>query len=68
MHFCHEDVFIFANNADPDEILHHAAFHLGLHCLPKYLLTGIQNEKLMYLTSLICWHCSLADGFFFDLC
>ena len=21
------------------------AFHLGLHCLPKYWSTGIQNEK-----------------------
>ena len=31
--------------ADPDEMLHHAAFHLGLHCLTKYLSTGIQNEK-----------------------
>ena len=20
-------------------------FHLSLHCLPKYLFTGIQNEK-----------------------
>ena len=24
---------------------HYAAFHLGLHCLPKYLFTGNQNEK-----------------------
>ena len=23
----------------------YAAFHLGLHCLPKYHFTGIQNEK-----------------------
>ena len=39
MHFCHEDsFFIFANNADPGE-------HLGHHCLPEYLFTGIQNEK-----------------------
>ena len=22
-----------ANSEDPDEMLHHAAFHLGLHCL-----------------------------------
>ena len=28
--------FILANIADPDEMLHHAAFHLGLHCLSKY--------------------------------
>ena len=28
--------FIFANSVDPDEMPHYAAFHLGLHCLPKY--------------------------------
>ena len=26
--------FVSANSADPDEMTHHAAFHLGLHCLP----------------------------------
>ena len=25
-----------ANSVDPDEMLHYVAFHLGLHCLPKY--------------------------------
>ena len=24
-----------ANSADPDEVLHNAAFHQGLHCLPR---------------------------------
>ena len=24
---------------------HDAAFHLGLHCLPKYLFAGIQNGR-----------------------
>ena len=38
-------VFILANSADPDEMLPNAAFHQGLHGLPKYLFTGIQNEK-----------------------
>ena len=28
--------FVLANSADPDEMLHYAVFHLGLHCLPKY--------------------------------
>ena len=37
-------VFIFANIADPCEMAHCAAFHLGLHSLPNYLFTGIQNE------------------------
>ena len=39
-------VLILANNADPDEMPPYVAFHLGLHCLPKYLLTGIKNEKV----------------------
>ena len=29
-------VFILANSVNPDEMLHCAAFHLGIHCLPKY--------------------------------
>ena len=28
-------VLILANSTDPDEMQHYAAFHLGLHCLPK---------------------------------
>ena len=34
-------VFIFANSAETDEMPHYAAFHLGLHCLPKVPV----NEK-----------------------
>ena len=30
-------VLILANSEDPDEMQHCATFHLGLHCLPKYL-------------------------------
>ena len=30
-------VFILVKSADPDEIPPVAAFHLGLHCLLKYL-------------------------------
>ena len=33
-------VFIIANSADFDEMQHHAAFHRGLHCLPKYHFRG----------------------------
>ena len=29
-----------ANSVDPDEMQHHAAFHQGLHCLPKYPIRG----------------------------
>ena len=36
-------VLILASSADPDEITpHYAAFHLGLHCLPKYLFRGFK--------------------------
>ena len=35
-----EDSFILANSTDPDEMLHSAAFHLGLGFLPKYLFWG----------------------------
>ena len=33
-------ILILANSADPDE---NAAFHQGLHCLPKYPFRGFQN-------------------------
>ena len=29
-------VFALTNSVDPDEMLHNAAFHQGLHCLPEY--------------------------------
>ena len=35
-------VLILANIADPDEMQHYAAFHLGLHCLPKYPFRGFE--------------------------
>ena len=28
--------FLLANSVDPDEMPHYVAFHLGLHCLPRY--------------------------------
>ena len=30
-------VFISASSADPGEMPHPVAFHLGLQCMPKYL-------------------------------
>ena len=30
-------VLTSAKSVDHGEMQHHAAFHLGLHCLPKYL-------------------------------
>ena len=39
IYFCQSD------SADPDEMPPFAAFHLGLHCLPKYLFISTQNKK-----------------------
>ena len=36
------DLFL-ANSADPDEMPHYAPFHLGVHCLPKYLFMGFPS-------------------------
>ena len=33
--------FILVNSADLDEMPHSVAFHLGLHCFPKYLFMGL---------------------------
>ena len=38
------DLFCF-NSVDPGEMQHYAAFHLGLHCLQKYLLRGFPECK-----------------------
>ena len=35
-------VLILVNSADPDEMQHYAAFHLGLHYLPKIPFSGFQ--------------------------
>ena len=33
-------IFVLANSSDPNEMLRHETFHLGIHCLPKYLFGG----------------------------
>ena len=38
-------VLMLANSANPDEMQHHAAFHLGLHCLPVLPFRGFQFTK-----------------------
>ena len=37
--------FVLANSADPDKMPHNVVFHLGLHCLSKYLLRGFWSSK-----------------------
>ena len=34
-----------ANSVDADEMPHYVAFHLGLHCLPKYQFRGFRYAK-----------------------
>ena len=40
-------VLILVNSADPDEMQHQAAFHLGLHCLPKYVFRGFSIQRVI---------------------
>ena len=37
--------FVVANIVDPDEMLHYAAFHLGLHCLLMYIFRSLQYAQ-----------------------
>ena len=45
-------VLIIASGVNPDEMQHHAAFHLGPHCLPKYPFRGstIQSVKSRFFS------------------
>ena len=37
---------------------HYAAFHLGLHCLPKYPLSGFSNTKVItFKKYYVCFAC-----------
>ena len=40
---------VLANHADPDEMLHSAEFHLGLHYLSKYPLWGSSIQRVNWL-------------------
>ena len=35
--------FVLANSADPGEMPHYVAFHLGLHCLPR--VSGLEMAR-----------------------
>ena len=42
-----------ANSEDPDEMLHHAAFHQSLHCLLRQKLYLIERNTI-YLEIITC--------------
>ena len=54
---CLKITFVLVNSADPDEMLHCAACHLGLGCLPKYpfrsfpVFKGLKNVGVFDLAS-----------------
>ena len=50
-----EECYTSAYGVDSD-----AAFHLEFHCLPKYLFTGIRNEKRLFLII----QCSFCNPFY----
>ena len=37
---------VLANNVDPDQMPHHVASNLGLHCLPMTLLPDARQIRL----------------------
>ena len=45
--FSSEDVFVFKNSVDPDEMPQYVGFHQGLHCLPKYSFRSHKGLKEM---------------------
>ena len=38
--------YVSPNSADPDEMPHSVAFHLGLHCLQKYLISVTHLQSI----------------------
>ena len=48
-----EYFFILANSKDPDEMPHNVAFHLGLHCLPKYMFRAFLSTQIFKLSAKI---------------
>ena len=48
-----EIVLILPNSADPDEMQHNAAFHLGLHCLPKCSFMGFPAYKGLFTVEVL---------------
>ena len=50
-----EDYSVLPNSVDPDETQLYSAFHLDLHCLPKYdhlfRVSRIQRRSRVYVVS-----------------
>ena len=48
-----EIVLILTNSADPDEMQCDAAFHMGLHCLPKCPFMGFPVYKGLFIVDVL---------------
>ena len=57
--------FMMANSADPDEMPHLEAFHLGLHCLPKYPFRGFQKIQRVDMFLKPLDKCRVLNSFLF---
>ena len=57
--------YVLANSADPDKLPHCVAFHLGLHCLPKYRSQRV-NMFIGHKRDANALICSLARAFVID--
>ena len=57
-------LILASKSADPDEKLKYAAFHLGLHCLPKYS----PNSKGWPLQHQICFENSVGQDQLVSVC
>ena len=44
--FCLKVFFTFINSVDPVEMQQFAIFHLGLHCLQRYLFRSFPNTQV----------------------
>ena len=51
----YKNIPALTNSADPDEMLLYAALHLGLHCLPKYLVHVSKGKKCDKYQPRTCW-------------
>ena len=47
---------VSANNVDPVEMQHYAAFHLGLHSLPKYQFWVSNIQRIKELKVMRIWN------------
>ena len=62
-------IFFDLNCVDPDKMQNYSAFHLGLHCLLKYLFNkGFPVYKGFKEKGISMFHHHMLNSLFFHLC